>query len=95
MKTLLAILLLSPSIIYGGDFKDCFKLIMDNDGDDYYKDWIARACSKSHEDTVYCMKQLHGTVVANENRSYELLARYHDYYTAAYVCNGIGAPSDL
>lgn len=94
MKALLAILLLTPSIIYGGDFKDCFKLIMDNDGNDYYKDWIARTCSKSHEDTVYCMKQLHGTEVANENRGTSF-SRYHDYYTAAYVCNGIGAPSDL
>ena len=93
MKALLAILLLTPSIIYGGDFKDCFKLIMDNDSDDYYKDWIARACSKSHEDTVYCMKQLHGTEVAN-HRGNDFGVRYHDYYTAAYVCNG-GAPSDL
>ena len=67
---------------------------MDNDGNDYYKDWIARTCSKSHEDTVYCMKQLHGTEVANENRGTSF-SRYHDYYTAAYVCNGIGAPSDL
>ena len=93
MKTLLAILLLTPSIIYGGDFKDCFKLIMDNDSDDYYKDWIARACSKSHEDTVYCMKQLHGTKVANQGDG--LYTRYHDYYTAAYVCNGIAKPSDF
>ena len=95
MKALLAILLLTPNIIYGGDFKDCFKLTMENDNHKYYTDSIAWACSKSHEDTVYCMEQLHGTEVSNENRGSGSFSRYHDYFTAAIVCNAIAGPSDL
>ena len=94
MKALLAILLLTPSIIYGGDFKDCFKLTMENDNHQYYTDQIAWACSKSHEDTVYCMKQLHGTDVTDGNQGTSF-SRKHDYFTAAYVCNGIAKPSDF
>ena len=94
MKTLLVILLLSPSIIYGGDFKDCFKLTMENDNHQYYTDSIAWVCSKSHEDTVYCMKQLHGTEITDGNQG-TFSSRKHDYFTAAFVCNGIGAPADL